>query len=83
MRRSTRRDKVPLKERLVLSMEDAVTLSGFGLSTIYREMDEGRLIARKQGARTVILRSDFDAWLASLPKKPAPKSVVTKEQYDD
>lgn len=71
MKYSPRRDRVPLKDRIVLSLEDAVALSGFGLSTVLRATRDGKLTARKQGWRTVILRSDLDVWLNNLPTKAA------------
>lgn len=70
MHRSTRRDAVPLIDKLVLTPEDVSALSGFGRGTIYAAMRSGALIARKEGSRTVILREDMDAWLRNLPKRP-------------
>ena len=78
MKYSPRRNQLPLKDRLVLTFEDAVALSGFGLSTIYRATLDGRLIARKEGARTVILRADLDAWLQNLPLKPTRAETANK-----
>lgn len=34
---------------------------------VYRELKQGKLIARKSGKRTLVLAADFKAWLASLP----------------
>ena len=70
MKLSPYKDKIPLKERVVLTIKDAGTLSGFGPRTIAEIVNRGELIARKEGARTVILREDFDAWLKNLPRKP-------------
>lgn len=72
MRAMTRRQQVPLKERLTLTIDDAAVLAGFSTGTIYKAMNAGQLIARKQGWRTLILRSDLDVWLQSLP--PWPKA---------
>ncbi len=58
---------VPLKDRLALSPEEASALSGIGLTSI-RAAAKGALAARKFGARTIILRSDLEAWLAALPR---------------
>src|SRR5262245_32759738 len=47
--------------------------SGFGRSFVYEEIRAGRLIARKYGRLTRILRTDYEAWLAVAPRiAPAP-----------
>ena len=40
---------------------------GIGRSLTYIEIAAGRLLVRKAGRRTLILKADADAWLASLP----------------
>ena len=41
---------------------------GHGCRTfLYQQLSAGKLIARKRGRRTVVLRADLDAWVASLP----------------
>ena len=52
---------------LGLSVEDAARIAGIGRSRIYEELKEGRLTARKVGKRTLILRTDLEAWLNGLP----------------
>ncbi|MEP2742779.1 MAG: helix-turn-helix domain-containing protein [Bauldia litoralis] len=54
-----------------LTVRQVVELSGLSRSTIYEELRIGRLIARKLGRRTVILRGDFRSWLEGLPAMPA------------
>jgi excisionase family DNA binding protein len=49
------------------SVADVTKASGAGRSTIYEEIASGRLPARKLGRRTIILKSDYQKWLASLP----------------
>ena len=51
-----------------LSIPEAVELSGIGRSTLYKYIAEGALIARKVGAKTIILRSDLMEFLANLPR---------------
>jgi excisionase family DNA binding protein len=46
--------------------------SGTGRSYIYEEIRAGRLIARKFGRLTRVLRRDYEAWLASA-RPIAPK----------
>jgi len=41
--------------------------SNLGRTFIYNEIKAGRLIARKAGKRTIILDSDYRAYLAALP----------------
>jgi hypothetical protein len=38
-----------------------------GKTKLYEEIGAGRITPRKIGAKTVILRSDAEAWLNSLP----------------
>jgi excisionase family DNA binding protein len=41
--------------------------SGTGRSFVYEEIRAGRLIARKFGRLTRVLRADYQAWLAAAP----------------
>ena len=52
---------------------------GICRDTFYREVRRGRLRALKIGKKTVVLRLDAEAWVASLPKV---QSVVAREQAD-
>lgn len=54
-----------------LSVDQAAQASGFGRTLLYEAIRDGRLIARKNGRRTVILRSDLDDFLSGLPPIPA------------
>lgn len=40
---------------------------GIGRTKTYAEIAAGRLLARKVGKRTLILKSDADRWLTTLP----------------
>jgi hypothetical protein len=42
-----------------------------GKTKAYAEAKSGRLTLRKIGAKTIILRSDAEAWLRSLPTASA------------
>ncbi|MDF2809897.1 MAG: DNA-binding protein [Microvirga sp.] len=55
-------------ERVAYNIDEAAQASGLGRNGIYREINEGRLIARKYGRRTVILKEDLLAWIRSLPQ---------------
>ena len=52
---------------LAYSVAEAATLAGCGRSSLYIAMRAGRLPARKFGMRTLILATDLQQWLASLP----------------
>ena len=41
---------------------------GIGRTLVYEEIKAGRLSARKVGNRTLILRTDAEAWAAGLPQ---------------
>ncbi len=45
--------------------------SGLGRDSIYKSIREGRLKAKKFGRRTIVLASDLQAFLASLPEMAA------------
>lgn len=45
--------------------------ASIGKTKLYGEVKAGRIVLRKIGAKTVILRSDAEAWLHSLPTAPA------------
>ena len=61
------KDRVPLKDRLSLSPEEASALSGIGLTSIREAVKAKRLKARKHGKNTRILPEDLKVYLAELP----------------
>ncbi|KWV45894.1 excisionase [Bradyrhizobium macuxiense] len=42
-----------------------------GKTAVYREIKSRRLVLRKAGAKSLILMSDAEAWLRSLPTASA------------
>ncbi len=52
-----------------LSVEEAVTASSIGRTKIFRAIRDGRLKARKDGRRTIILAPDLVEFLSELPTK--------------
>ena len=48
-------------------IRDVCARTGLGRTTVYAAIKSGALKARKCGRRTVILMSDLDAWLGTLP----------------
>jgi excisionase family DNA binding protein len=55
-------------KRLAYTIVQAAEAAGVGRSTIYEEIREKRLTARKLRRRTVITGDDLLTWLQSLPK---------------
>ena len=53
---------------LALSIRDVSLLTSIGRTSIYKLIGERRLIARKVGGRTLVLRSDLEAFLGDLPQ---------------
>jgi excisionase family DNA binding protein len=57
----------PPPVREAYSVREVAERFGLHRDTIYQEINEGRLEARKVRGRTVVLRDALDAWCASLP----------------
>ncbi len=51
-----------------------------GRTAVYREIKAGRLVLRKVGAKSLILTSDAEAWLRSLPTAKAIEELDRKAQ---
>ena len=58
-------------EKLAFHISDAVGAGAGSRSEIYEALKRGDLKAKKRGRRTIILRDDLAAYLASLPDYPA------------
>lgn len=54
-------------QREGLSVVEACRVAGIGRTKIYEAISNGSLKARKFGKRTLVLRADLQAFLASLP----------------
>src|SRR3977135_851703 len=63
-----------------VTVDEAVKRGPAGKGKLYQEIAAGRLIARKIGRRTVILRTDYERGLNSLPLLPG---AVTARRADD
>ena len=62
-------------EKLAYSIPEFCEVSNLKRSTVYKEIKAGKLIARKARGRTIILPTDGDNYLLSLPttKDAAPE----------
>jgi hypothetical protein len=56
-----------LGPKMAFSILEVCKLTSLGRTAVFAEIKAGRLIARKQGRRTLVLASDLAAWLRSLP----------------
>jgi excisionase family DNA binding protein len=52
---------------LALSIRECTAETGIGVNALYDAIRTGALKARKLGRKTIILRTDLERWLASLP----------------
>ena len=55
-------------EKFGLTIDELVAACGLGRTSIYGQIRDGRLVARKCGRRTIILPSDAQNWLENLPR---------------
>ena len=60
-------NNIPL-QREALSIAEAGAVAGLGRTKIYQAIAEGKLLVRKCGKRTLVLRDDLREFLASLPR---------------
>ena len=67
MTRTARIPKLPLLEKVVLTIDEACAVSGMGLTTIYAAIKTGQLEARKKGPRMIVLRKELDRYIENLP----------------
>ncbi len=52
----------------LLSLRDAKSRLGFGLTKIYEEVKRGRLQVLKAGKRTLISEAELERYIAALPR---------------
>jgi excisionase family DNA binding protein len=57
---------------MAFSIPAACKASGVSRTKIYEAIQSGALIARKNGAKNLILREDLERWLQNLPTEKAP-----------
>lgn len=60
---------------LTLSIDQAQEASGLGRTKLYELLRSGQLPARKLGKRTLILRSDLEAFLSNLENYPTKENT--------
>jgi len=62
------RPEITDRSRVAYSIAETMALSGLGRDTIYKAIHAGHLPARKLGRRTVVLASDLQRFLETLPR---------------
>jgi hypothetical protein len=62
-------------DKLGFTISELADVGPFGRTTLYEEINAGRLRAKKYGSKTIVMPDDFKAFLASLPDYPV-KEVV-------
>lgn len=58
---------IPPLAPLAYTIDEAVEATKIGRTSLYKEIESGRLPARKRGRSTIILAADLAAYLAGLP----------------
>ncbi len=58
-----------MQDVATLSIAQAARLLGIGRSTLYMIIKDGGIIVRKLGSRSLILKSDLEDFIKSLPTK--------------
>ena len=58
----------PVQEPLAVSIPDACRIIGLGRSSVYREIQAGKLVALKAGNRTILPVAGLRAWIEALPQ---------------
>ncbi|MCC2654629.1 MAG: helix-turn-helix protein [Microvirga sp.] len=61
-----------MESQSALQIEEVAKRASIGRTKVFEEIRSGRLPARKLGRRTIVLTSDFDNWLNSLPRSKRP-----------
>ena len=63
--------------KLAYSLPELVKMSSICRGKVYEALNDGSLVGRKCGQRTIVLRADALAWLKALPMyKPEAKADV-------
>jgi excisionase family DNA binding protein len=56
-----------LSRREAFAVSEFCERYGIGRDTFYQEVRRGRLRAVKLGSKTIVLRTDAEAWVATMP----------------
>lgn len=67
MRARQKDQTMALSEKLGFTVQEAAIISSLGQTSIYKAIKDKQLTARKYGTRTIITRTDLNAFLEGLP----------------
>ena len=56
-----------ISDRAAFSVAEVIARTGLGRDKVYRLIRDGQLVARKVGRRTLVVSSDLEKFLTSLP----------------
>ncbi|MDP7221967.1 MAG: helix-turn-helix domain-containing protein [Alphaproteobacteria bacterium] len=62
-------DMPNLEDRLYVRIKEACKIMGLGHTSIYKEINEGRLPVKKADRKTMVAMKDIHAWFDALPDK--------------
>jgi excisionase family DNA binding protein len=57
----------PTSDRAAFSVAEVISRTGLGRDKVYGLIRDGQLVARKVGRRTLVVSSDLEKFLTSLP----------------
>lgn len=60
--------KFPSDDKIAFTIDQAARATGIGRTAIFAAIKAGRLVARKNGRRTLIASSDLHQFVADMPK---------------
>lgn len=69
--------------KLAYSPNEAAELVGVGRTLIFAEIKAGRLNARKAVSRTLITKTDLEAWLNNLPSRVVEDEITNSIGRED
>ena len=62
-------------EKLAFGIDELLEIHPGGRTGLFEAIKVGELVARKMGARTIILKTDYESYLEALPRATdAPKT---------
>ena len=56
------------QKNAAFTVDEFLSWARIGRTKLYQEIKEGRITPRKLGRKTLILRTDAEAWLNNLPE---------------
>ena len=65
-----------ISNKMALSIDEASKHSSIGKTRLYQAINQGELIAKKMGRKTLILSSDLEAFLYGLENYSASEREV-------